>query len=56
MGLSRYSKQKVCPICGSDNCEEIEKHDKYMPKGKRRVCWLCYDCGASRTIPPWGEE
>ena len=56
MGLSKYSKQKVCPECGSKNCEEIIKHDKHMPKARKRVCWLCYDCGASETTPPFGKE
>ena len=56
MGLSKYIKPKTCPVCKPDDCEEATKHDGFMPKGKKRVCWLCYSCGASQTTPPLGDE
>jgi predicted nucleic-acid-binding Zn-ribbon protein len=47
-------KNKVCPRCGSLNCEEstknIPKQKAHLyPVGAKKVsCYLCYNCGASR--------
>ena len=48
IGKAKISKKR-CPVCGSDNCEEVAKKQIDTPK---RVTWLCYNCGAGETTPP----
>jgi len=48
-------KNKICPRCGSTNCEESINAPKkvlkflYPERTKKIHCYLCYTCGASET-------
>ena len=48
-------KKKMCPYCGSGNCEESVKRivkrkaNLYPPRAKVSSVWLCYHCGAGET-------